>query len=241
MPTTKNLSLDDIRLDGDTQPRAEINLETVNDFAADMERGQKFPPIVVFFDGAAYWLADGFHRWHARKKCGIKTIPCEVHNGTQEDAQWYSYAANQGHGLRRSKKDKEKAVRAALKHPGGAGLSGRKIAEHVGVDNKTVERYRGELIATEEIPQSTHRAGRDGRTIDTANIGTRHVEAEPGPQGVPEAEEEPEPTEQPATNRRGVGIDRAHEAVNCLMRIPKNDPFRKRGFQIVTDFIKHNP
>lgn len=39
---------------------------------------------------------------------------------------------------------------------------------------------------------------------------------------------------------RGVGITRAHEAINCLTRIPKNDALRKRGFQVVTDWISHN-
>lgn len=38
----------------------------------------------------------------------------------------------------------------------------------------------------------------------------------------------------------GVGVDRANEAINCLIRIPKNDALRKRGFQIVTDWISHN-
>ena len=49
---------------------------------------------------------------------------------------------------------------------------------------------------------------------------------------------DPEP---PTGARPGVGIIRASEAINCLIRIPKNDPLRKRGFQIVTDWIKHNP
>jgi ParB-like chromosome segregation protein Spo0J len=39
---------------------------------------------------------------------------------------------------------------------------------------------------------------------------------------------------------QGVGVTHAHEAINCLKRIPKNDGLRKRGFQIVTDWIKHN-
>lgn len=43
-----------------------------------------------------------------------------------------------------------------------------------------------------------------------------------------------------ASNREGVGVTRANEAINCLTRIPKNDPLRKRGFQIVTDWIRKN-
>ena len=39
---------------------------------------------------------------------------------------------------------------------------------------------------------------------------------------------------------QGVGVFRANEAINCLSRIPKNDALRKRGFQIVTDWIRRN-
>jgi hypothetical protein len=39
---------------------------------------------------------------------------------------------------------------------------------------------------------------------------------------------------------RGSGIVHAHEAIACLKRIPKNDALRKRGFQVVTDWIRHN-
>jgi hypothetical protein len=37
-----------------------------------------------------------------------------------------------------------------------------------------------------------------------------------------------------------VGVIKANEAVNCLKAIPKSDALRKRGFQIVSDWIKHN-
>lgn len=39
---------------------------------------------------------------------------------------------------------------------------------------------------------------------------------------------------------RGVGIQRAHEAIACLKRIPENDGLRKQGFQVVADWIRHN-
>ena len=40
---------------------------------------------------------------------------------------------------------------------------------------------------------------------------------------------------------KGVGVYRAHEAINSLTRIPKNDALRKQGFRLVTDFIRRNP
>lgn len=43
------------------------------------------------------------------------------------------------------------------------------------------------------------------------------------------------------TGMLGMGVVRANEAINCLKRIPKNDALRKRGFQIVRDWMKHNP
>jgi len=52
-------------------------------------------------------------------------------------------------------------------------------------------------------------------------------------------EPEPEPELEEGVDN-GVGVSRAHEAINCLKRIPKNDRLRKRGFQIVTDWIRDN-
>ena len=37
---------------------------------------------------------------------------------------------------------------------------------------------------------------------------------------------------------KGIGIRVANEAINLLSRIPKNDCFRERGFQIVSDWLK---
>jgi hypothetical protein len=173
----KAIKLDKIRLDGETQPRSGIVDALVSDYALAYEANADIPPITVFFDGSDYWLADGFHRWHAQHKRQVETIYCEIHEGSVEDARWFSYGANQAHGLRRSNADKAKAVIAALKHPKGAGMSDSQIAEHVGVDHKTVGRYRTELESTWEVPKSTVRTGQDGRTYDTTNIG-KSAEAE---------------------------------------------------------------
>ena len=168
------LKITDIRTDGGTQPRVAMDPDTVAYYADAMREGVRFPPVVVFYDGTSYWLADGFHRRDAAFAAGFQEIDCEVHRGTQQDAQWYSYSANKGNGLRRSNDDKARAVKAALMHPNAAGKGNREIARHVGVDESTVRGWREKLSA--EIPQMEVRTvTRGGSTYEqnTANIG-RH-------------------------------------------------------------------
>lgn len=119
---TQSLQIEDIRLDGGTQPRASINADVVTDYRERMEAGDAFPPVDVFYDGSNYWLADGFHRVNASIAADFKTIEATIHQGSQADAQWYSYKANREHdkaGLKRTNEDKRRAVEAALRtHPG---------------------------------------------------------------------------------------------------------------------------
>lgn len=62
------VDLDALRLDGGTQPRAAIDQDTVDSYAADMRVGHRFPPVQVYLDrDGVYWLADGFHRVHAAR------------------------------------------------------------------------------------------------------------------------------------------------------------------------------
>ena len=172
-PANRRLYLSQIRLDGGTQPRAGLSQRHIDDLADDLQAGAVLPPVDVMYDGESYWLFDGFHRWHACKAArgASAAIDVRVHQGSQQDAQWASYAVNKTHGLRRTTEDKQRAIVAALKHPNGAARSNREIARHLGVDDKTVGTWREKLESTAEIPQSDERTGADGRTINTANIG----------------------------------------------------------------------
>jgi transposase-like protein len=165
------LPITSIRLDGGTQPRAAINVRTVSDYMADMAGGTEFPPVDVFYDGASYWLADGFHRIKAAEKANLTELACEVHQGTQQDAQWFSFGANKANGLRRTNQDKQRAVKTALQHASGASLSDEEIAQHVGVSGEMVRKYRRRIESTSKDWKSTRRKGRDGRTIDVTKIG----------------------------------------------------------------------
>jgi len=168
---TEMLRVDDLRLDGDTQPRVELDTSIVHEYAEHYEAGKPMPPLAVFFDGTDHWLVDGFHRRFGAVEAKVESLPCLIRNGTLEDARWFSYAANQRHGLRRSNEDKRKAVKAALKHPSGAKMSDRQIAEHVGVSNDMVSRHRKAMEEGGALSENDSRTGKDGRTINTAKIG----------------------------------------------------------------------
>ena len=161
---TKELSLDDVRLDGGTQPRAELSDEVIQQIADALEDGQKIPAVDVFYDGDQNWLADGFHRFHAHKRAGSLHIAATIHQGTQLDAQWFSFAANKAHdtnGLKRTNADKKRAVEAALRHPNAEDMSDRMIAAHLGVDHVMVGKYRAKTGG--EDHQLNTRTGRDGK------------------------------------------------------------------------------
>jgi hypothetical protein len=125
------LDINRIRIDGGTQPRVQLDGATVAHYAeAILHHGAKFPPIDVFFDGAHYWLADGFHRLFAHQmlaendavssmldKLGqdVTVIDAMVHHGTQRQAILFSVGANAHHGLPRKPEDKRQAIRTLIR------------------------------------------------------------------------------------------------------------------------------
>lgn len=169
-----DVRLDVIRRDGGTQPRAQINLFTVGDYAEEMRAGVRFPDVVLFFDGTDYWLADGFHRVLAATQAGLTDINADVKQGTLDDARWHSYSANATHGLRRTNGDINRAVTAALAHPYATRYSNVELAKHCGVAINTIRNYRENLSCQlDKIDGGRRTVTRNGTTyeMDTANIG----------------------------------------------------------------------
>jgi ParB-like chromosome segregation protein Spo0J len=146
----KKLNLNAIRIDGGTQPREQINMEVVGDYAEAVKVGIEFPPVIVFHDGAENWLADGFHRWHAHKQAGKVSIEAEVRAGTLLDAKLLAVGANGDHGLRRSNEDKRRAVQMVLDEPAWKDWSDRKIAEACGVSAPFVSAIRRPAVAVRQ-------------------------------------------------------------------------------------------
>lgn len=213
------LGVAQIRLDGGTQPRAALNFEIVAEYREAVERGDRFPPVVVFYDGADHWCADGFHRVNAYAGAGIVEIECDVRQGTREDAVWFSCSANVGHGLRRTNADKRRAVETALRLRPDS--SDRAIAEHCGVSHTNVASVRAEVTGKD---CQSPRTGRDGRTTATGSDAKKAAasakKAEPTTTGKPAARTKPDndpPTPPPA---RPSPVDtpytRAFAAVRAL-------------------------
>lgn len=138
MTKIQTLSIDLLRLDGDTQARIAIHEDTVDDYADLVlsEGDWPFDPIDVFHDGSTYFVADGFHRTLAAIRLKRASITCRVHNGTAKDAKIFGMTANDAHGLRMSRADKRACVVWLLDN--GGKLTQKEIAEKAGVALRTV-------------------------------------------------------------------------------------------------------
>lgn len=178
-----SLHIDSIRIDGGTQSRASINEATVAEYAEAMaDPATVFPPVIAYFDGREYWLADGFHRLAAWRQIGRTDIPAEIRQGDRRAAILHSVAANSAHGLRRTNDDKRRAVLTLLEDPEWSAWSDREIARRCAVHHEMVGKLRASLTGgtASDARSYTTKHGTTA-TMNTANIG--------GGKAVPEREE----------------------------------------------------
>ena len=186
----ERLTVASLRTDGGTQPRAGLDEATVAEYteAITGPNSWPFPPLVAFFDGSHYWLADGFHRLAAAVRfCKQEKIAStslavlvDIRQGDRRDAILHSVGANAEHGLRRTNEDKRRAVTRLLHDDEWSQWSDREIARRAKVSDRFVNNLRKELSANRSQMTNTQRtATRNGitYTIDTANIG----KAQPAP------------------------------------------------------------
>lgn len=166
----KRLALALIRIDGGTQPRAEIDRDVVSDYAEAIRNGAEFPAAVVYFDGTSYWLADGFHRYHAHKQAGLDDIRVDLRQGNLREAILYSFGANAHHGLRRSNEDKRRAVLRLLEDPEWEQWSDREIARRTGTTHPFVSSLRPVVTGnvSSDNRQFTSKHGTTGTMTSTS-------------------------------------------------------------------------
>jgi hypothetical protein len=182
-----------ITVDAAVQQRAAGKSQhVVADYAEAMSDGVAFPPIDVFRDeDGAFYLANGFHRLDAQQSAypDVEDIECRVHLGNRDDALLFACGANARHGLRRSGRDKMKAVTTLLRSEKWSGWSDREIARQGGVSHGFVAAARRRHLDTCPVAGRAEEAGaadaasapdrrrtvrRGGRRYDmnTARIGT---------------------------------------------------------------------
>lgn len=175
-------------LDEAMQSRVEINEDTVTEYAHDIENGDVFPPVTVFFTGTHYFLADGYHRYFGHKRAGKVSIQCNLINGTKRDAIFFSTAANAKHGMRRSYADRRKAVMTLLDDFEWGQKSNTEIAKHCGVSISFVSNLRN---SSGKMPDKIQYKTPSGET-------KTKVKASGRPAAIKEPEPVPEPVAQEA-------------------------------------------
>ena len=174
----KELNIADIRIDGGTQIRKQLNQDKVDEYAQQMDDGVVFPSITVFFDGSSYWLASGFHRLFGEKKRGSTTVKAVVKNGTIEDATLFALGDNK-HGLNMTAEDYRRSVEIMLKHPKWGEWSNIKIAEWIGTSAMTVGRVKKERNIQKPAKKTYVDKHGNESTMDTSKIGKKKPKDEP--------------------------------------------------------------
>ena len=138
------IKISEIRLDGGTQSRDELDNTVINEYCEAMKEGAEFPPVVVFHDEKDYWLSDGFHRVYAATNAKFTEIEADVRKGTVRDAKLFSMSANAKHGKRRTNADKRRAVLMALEDEEWREFSDNEIAKMCDVSQPFVSKVRKE-------------------------------------------------------------------------------------------------
>lgn len=84
-PICRRLRIAKVRLD--FQPAENLIDETVQKYIELLRRGDQLSPVRVRFDGANYFLEDGFHRLEAARLMGRKTVKAEIFPGTLSEME----------------------------------------------------------------------------------------------------------------------------------------------------------
>ena len=252
---TQDLPLDKIDIYGGTQARVATNDDAINSYADEMLAGAVFPAICVFYDGAKYWLADGFHRFLAAQRNEAESILTDVHEGSRTDALRYALGANATNGVYRSNADKRNAVEIALEE--WPNMSNSVIAEMCRVSADLVRRSRNAMEKLARIAPQQQVTGKDGKhypvgiereprgqteksSSGEGGSGGRRAAGGKGEFGAPGGSNAEIEQEAKLMIRNGeikhseldklnsaTAIDYAETAINVLDRIKADDPRRR--------------
>lgn len=142
-----------IMLDGGTQARARVDFRYVARLARAMAEGGTVEPVVLFFDGAHYWIGDGYHRARAAADAGLAAIAADVRDGDRRAALLFGLVAAAGAESTRNAADRRRAVALVLADAEWSRWSNQQIAETLFVTPQLVARLRNAQTETPPPPQ----------------------------------------------------------------------------------------
>jgi hypothetical protein len=180
MKTTKTLKIADIRRDSGAQFRVGgLDKSHVSELVEVIKDGGTLPDIIVFFDGALYWLADGDHRIEAHLEAGLNEIEANVSKGPQIEARRFGRTANAKHGLKRDEQTKRAIVIDALTNdPEWKDYSNVRLAHACGVTEGFVRKVKKEIgFDTSYSTKYVHPKTGKVTTMKTAKIGSKTEES----------------------------------------------------------------
>lgn len=261
----QQIPLTQVDIYGGTQTRVSTNEDAVASYAEEMESGAVFPPITVYYDGAKYWLADGFHRFLAAQRLELTEIKAAVKAGARGDALKFALGANATNGLYRSHADKRNAVEIALEE--WPQLSNSVLSELCKVSDELVRRCRHTMEKLQRIEPQDEVVGKDGKRYtvkserrasasetaagssnSTGGGAPRSAKKSELAAGGPQAELEAEARK---LIREGevkhadldrlssaTALDYAETALNVLNRMPLDDPRRSLALQRIQAWLE---
>lgn len=137
------IAIKEIRLDSMLRLREFPNPEAVESWRKAFAMKAEVAPVVVFYDGLSYWLADGFSRIEAAKLEKASTIPFQKNLGTEADAFLFAIKKNPERPIKYLQWDNlGRLIWYALKNDFLRQKSDSEIAILLGVDRRAVERSR---------------------------------------------------------------------------------------------------
>ncbi len=224
------LKIDDLNV-RNLQTRAALDEDTVQDYADAMERGDRFPAVTVFSDGAEYYLADGFHRVEALRRIGKRAVVAELREGDFRAALLYALKANSTHGLRRTNADKRHALEMAWnarEELFGGEPSNALLAETCGVTDRWVRTWRSVQGRNCSYPVSarSENIAPDARKSEVSANAPERTETAPGtaperPSAGVRGTPPPAPPAMPPARR--IGRDGKSYAVAPQAPAPRRD------------------
>lgn len=163
-----------LSFDPDIPGRAQVYLDTVEEYALAMKNGEDLPPMVVARIDDKLLALEGAHRYQSCLVNRETEVSVQILEGLgRDDAFALALEANSKHGRQLNAKDKRTKVLQALKHPKYANLSTRDLAKRIRVSHNLVSVVRRELEGFKN-PHGAPKAKREDANTPARIIGKIH-------------------------------------------------------------------